>query len=61
MRNAEKIPQLQLFQAPLLKVPQWETLPYKLRHQTVPLLARLLCEHHARRVAANHAKEVCDE
>jgi hypothetical protein len=61
MRTVQKIPQLQLFQAPLPKVSQWETLPYELRRRTVPLLARLLCEHHARKVTANYAKEVCDE
>jgi hypothetical protein len=52
--------QLKLFLPPI-KSPHWDQLPREIRQQSVRLLARLLREHWARKLAAEALGEAGDE
>ena len=59
MQRSSKPPhlaQLKLFHPPIIS-PCWDTLPSEIRHQILPLLARLLREHGVRAGARGAAKE----
>lgn len=52
--------QLNLFcRRPL--TPQWALLPTEVRHKAIPLLARLLNNHHLQTIADRRDKEAKDE
>ena len=58
--NQPQTRQLELFLPPQ-KGPDYPALPPEVRQRIVPLLARLLQEHHARSLAAVPGREVRDE
>ena len=52
--------QLDLLQPPPM-IPRWEDLPAQVREQVLPLLVRLLKEHHLRDGEPESQREVGDE
>ena len=62
LRLSKRLPlaQLKLFH-PAVRTPDWNTLPMEVRHQALPLLARLLREAASRDCAADPAGGHSDE
>jgi hypothetical protein len=63
MRNSHRrrpIHQLGLFHPPR-KNPKWQTLPAEVRQTVTKLLAQMLRQHHAERLASDNAREANDE